>query len=197
MAAAIRIEIDDQVDQTMLSVDQIDMLIKTVLEGEECITPAEVSVSFVDVETIHKLNREWRGVDAPTDVLSFNIDDPDDWEYEEEFLDEEDEDGEDYCDDESEEDGANVFMLGDIVLCPEIIEAQAPQYGNTIADEARLLLVHAALHLMGYDHEDELEATEMEVLELKYLRGTTDAEINELNIGPTVNHAAEGTAANR
>ncbi len=94
--------------------------------------PAEVSVSFVDNEEIHKLNLEYRGKDKPTDVLSFPM-----WEGE---------------DDIGDTDGGAV-LLGDIILSVEKAYAQAAEYGHSIERELAFLSVHSTLHLLGYDHE--------------------------------------------
>ena len=112
----MRIEINDEVGQDILSAEEIERLVACVLEGEGCPEPCEVSVSFVDADEIHRLNLEYRGIDKPTDVLSFNIDDPDDVE-----------DGE-------------PFMVGDLIICPSVVAKQAPEFGNDPADEMRLLL---------------------------------------------------------
>jgi len=229
----IRVAINDEVEQQVLSHDEVERLVRAVLAGEECVEPCEVSVSFVTVEQIHELNREYRGIDKPTDVLSFNIDDPDDFDFEyddedddlayddddQDALDEADEDGAEEldefdpeaedddqdadedaeddspedCDDPFDLDGA--FMLGDVILCPQIVEEQAAGFGNTVADEMRLLLVHGCLHLMGYDHEVAAEAEEMEALERWYLSAFASVPADQINVGPTVDHAAEGTAA--
>ena len=165
----MRIEINDEVGQDILSAEEIERLVACVLEGEGCPEPCEVSVSFVDADEIHRLNLEYRGIDKPTDVLSFNIDDPDDVE-----------DGE-------------PFMVGDLIICPSVVAKQAPEFGNDPADEMRLLLSHGCLHLMGYDHEDTREAEEMEALERSYLADFTGVPPEQINIGPTVDHAAEGT----
>lgn len=232
----IRVAVNDEVGQQVLSHDEVERLVCAVLAGEECIEPCEVSVSFVTVEQIHELNREYRGIDKPTDVLSFNIDDPDDFDFEyededaddepayaadepneddepqdapeelDEFdpeeADDEDDDEDDEADDEDDEDADadlydldDAFMLGDVILCPQIVEGQAAGFGNTVADEMRLLLVHGCLHLMGYDHEVPEEAEEMEALERAYLAGFASVPASEINVGPTVDHAAEGTAA--
>ncbi len=102
-------------------------------EGFE--SPAEVSVSFVDNEAIHKLNLEYRGKDKPTDVLSFPM-----WEGDEEGIGDIDPNGE-------------AVLLGDIILSVEKAYAQAEEYGHSIERELAFLSVHSTLHLLGYDHE--------------------------------------------
>lgn len=223
----MRVAINDEVGQHILSAEEVEALVRHVLTGEGAPEDTEVSVSFVDRQTIHELNRDYRGIDRPTDVLSFNIDDAtgddDGWWDEECEGDgearacEDDADdvecGEDDADDvevEDDEDdacetqdaegclgdeGEDVCMLGDVIVCPEVVEGQAEGFGNTVADEMRLLLTHGCLHLMGYDHEVAEEAEEMEALERRYLAAFADAPAAELNVGPTVDHAAEGTAA--
>lgn len=225
----MRVEIDDEVGQGVLSVEEIEQIVTHVLGGEGAPDKTEVSVSFVGRERIHELNRDYRGIDRPTDVLSFNIDDPDgdDDGWDDAFEDDEAEgcdDGvdadifedsgeevptgdvpeDDECDggdegDAPEDDGEwgeqDVLLLGDVILCPDIVVEQAPGFGNSVADEMRLLLVHGCLHLMGYDHEEPAEAEEMEALERRYLAAFADVPAEELNVGPTVDHAAEGSAA--
>jgi len=104
-----------------------------VLELEGFEGSAEVSVSFVDNEQIHKLNKEYRDIDKPTDVLSFPQ-------------------GEDGIYDKNPETGA--FVLGDIVISMEKAIEQAEEYGHTLQREIGYLTVHSMLHLMGYDHVD-------------------------------------------
>lgn len=192
----IRVAVNDEVGQRIIDPGEVERIVVAVLSAEGVPEPCEVSVSFVTPDEIHELNREYRGIDRPTDVLSFNIDDPD------EFA-----DGEDGPEEEYDDEGAEVeeaweepvdgaaFMVGDVILCPEVIEGQAPGFGNAVEDEMRLLLVHGCLHLMGYDHEDPDEAEEMEGLERRYLAPFAGVAAEELNVGPTVDHAAEGSAA--
>lgn len=98
------------------------------LKHEEKQGSFEVSLTFTDNEGIHALNKEYRNVDRPTDVLSFpQID------YE---LGEEAE-----------------GMLGDIVLSLERAEEQAEEFGHSFKRECAFLCVHSTLHLLGYDHE--------------------------------------------
>jgi len=104
-----------------------------VLELEKFEGSAEVSVSFVDNEQIHKLNKDYRDMDKPTDVLSFPL-------------------GENGVYDKNPETGA--FVLGDIVISLEKAIEQAEEYGHTLQREIGYLTVHSMLHLMGYDHVD-------------------------------------------
>ena len=101
--------------------------------------PAEISVTFVDNEAIRELNRDYRGKDAATDVLSFPA-----------F-----EDGEiDTCELNPE---TGCAVLGDIVISVERAKAQAEEYGHSFERELSFLAVHSVLHLLGYDHERSAE----------------------------------------
>ncbi|MBR5561672.1 MAG: rRNA maturation RNase YbeY [Clostridia bacterium] len=102
-----------------------------VLVQEEFDGAAEVSVTFVDDEEIHKLNRQFRNIDRATDVLSFPL-------------------GENGVYDINHDTGAK--MLGDIVISiPHAID-QADRYGHSLQREIGFLTVHSMLHLLGYDH---------------------------------------------
>ena len=108
--------------------------VKEALAQEGFLYPAEVSVSFVDNESIHKLNLEYREKDKPTDVLSFPM-----WEKEE-------------LSDGSALDG-HAVTLGDIIISAEKAKSQAEEYGHSLEREICFLSVHSILHLLGYDHE--------------------------------------------
>jgi len=101
---------------------------------------AEVSLMLVDDQRIHALNLEYRGVDRPTDVLSFALQEES-----------EEEPDSDYEDD----------MLGDIVISAERAREQAAEYGHSFEREIVYLAVHGTLHLLGYDHEEEKDKQEM------------------------------------
>lgn len=103
-----------------------------VLLAENFHDGAEVSVSFVDNGQIRQLNVEYRGKDAPTDVLSFPL-------------------GENGVYDKNMETG--MFQLGDIVISIEKAVEQAAIYGHSLQREIGFLTVHSMLHLLGYDHE--------------------------------------------
>ena len=120
--------------------DEADYYLKLVLrraifatlEYEEFALPARVSVTLCDNGHIHALNKQYRGVDRPTDVLSFPL-------YE---------DG-----DFSDAELLGEAELGDIVLSLERAKEQAMEIGHTFLEEVAFLAVHSTLHLLGYDHE--------------------------------------------
>ncbi len=94
---------------------------------------AEISVTFTDDEGIREINKAQRGIDAPTDVLSFPM------------L-----DGEDESSDVDR--STKAVLLGDIVLNLERARAQAAEFGHSYTREVAFLTVHSVLHLLGYDH---------------------------------------------
>lgn len=106
---------------------------KAVLLNEGFTDLAEISVTFVDDETIHQLNKKHRNIDKSTDVLSFPM-------------------GEDGNYPVNHDTGAKV--LGDIIISIEHAYDQAEKYGHTLQREIGFLTVHSLLHLLGYDHED-------------------------------------------
>lgn len=123
------------------------------LEYENCPYEAEVNVILTDNEEIHKLNLEYRGIDRPTDVLSFPMleyDTPSDFSHVEE----------DYEDCFNPETGE--LMLGDIVISVDKVEEQAEKYGHSQRRELAFLVAHSMLHLCGYDHMEEEERLDME-----------------------------------
>lgn len=103
-----------------------------VLVDEDFSGSAEISVTLVNDEQIHELNREYRNVDRSTDVLSFPL-------------------GIDGVYDVNNDTGAQ--MLGDIVISMQHAVAQAETYGHSLQREIGFLTVHSMLHLLGYDHE--------------------------------------------
>ena len=101
---------------------------------------AELSVTLTDDEHIHALNKKFRGIDRPTDVLSFAFRESD----EPEILD------------------SQVEILGDIIISLERAKMQAVEFGHSYLREVIFLTVHGLLHLFGYDHIEESERLEME-----------------------------------
>lgn len=114
---------------------------------------AEVNLTLTDDEGIHLINREFREIDRPTDVLSFPM-----LSYETagDFAFLEAEDSNDFNPDTGE------AMLGDIVISVDKVFAQAESYGHSVEREYAFLITHSMLHLFGYDHMEEEEAKVME-----------------------------------
>lgn len=108
------------------------------LDYEQYQNPAEVSVTFLDDAGIRELNKQFRLIDRPTDVLSFPL-----FDY----------------DGESDEPPVDelVGMLGDVVISLETAKRQAEEYGHSLEEEVAFLTVHSMLHLLGYDHETSKE----------------------------------------
>ena len=133
------IEADIQIDERFQKdVDAmlIEQAIAAALAAESLAGAIEISVLVTDDATLHQLNRDYRNVDAPTDVLSFADDD--------------------------ESDAAPIAFvrppdtpryLGDLAISYERVVAQASEYGHSRARELAFLTVHGVLHLLGYDHE--------------------------------------------
>ncbi len=121
--------------------------IEEVLKVENFNENAEVSLSIVDKDTIHKLNKDYRNVDRETDVLSFPMD-------EEAFDDE----------------GNPIFLLGDIVICLDVARNQAAEFGHSLEREMMYLICHSTLHLLGYDHIEEDDRVKMRAKEKEVMK---------------------------
>ncbi|HCY63648.1 MAG TPA: rRNA maturation RNase YbeY [Oxalobacteraceae bacterium] len=104
------------------------------------LAPAELTIRFVDVEEGRTLNRDYRGKDYATNVLTFPYTET-----------------------------ADEITRADIVLCTDVLEKEAAEQGKALEEHAAHLVVHGALHAQGYDHEDDEEAAEMEQLEIDIL----------------------------
>ena len=131
----------------------VEQVAVAVLDAEECPYESQVNVLLTDNEGIHEFNREHRGIDRETDVLSFpNVD----FETEGDFdIDEERE--ADYFDPDTGE-----LILGDIIISVDKVKEQAESYGHSTKREFAFLVAHSMLHLCGYDHMEEGEAKVME-----------------------------------
>ena len=118
----------------------IRKVIRTALAAEGVDFPCEVDVLFTDDEGIHAINLSERGVDAPTDVLSFPMFEfvPGDKPAEEDI-----------------EPGSGLVPLGDMVLNLDRVRSQGEEYGHGPRRECAYLAVHSVLHLLGYDHMDD------------------------------------------
>lgn len=135
---------------------------EAVLEEEACPYEAEVNVLITDGEGIRAYNRDYRGIDAETDVLSFpNIP----FEGPAEFDIAEDMEADCFQPDSGE------LILGDIILSADRIREQAEAYGHSQLREYAFLIAHSMLHLCGYDHMEEKEARVMEEKQNLILEG--------------------------
>lgn len=143
---SITLEWNDEQDKHPITEELIQKLELILQEAAamEGIAEAEVALTFVDDERIHELNRDYRGIDRPTDVLSFAMNESTDEELD--ILYE--------VEDESELAGIG-DMLGDIIISTERAQLQADDYGHSWEREVGFLFVHGFLHLIGYDHQDE------------------------------------------
>lgn len=156
----MNIEIDIRHGEDIAQGVDIERIARYVLEQEGQPSTTEVSIALVTDDEIHELNREYRGIDRPTDVLSFECDGFDDG-----F-----DDGDAFEDAGVPED--EPFLLGDIIVAADVARAQTQQFGTTPAQELCVLLVHGLLHLCGWDHvNSDEEAEEMEARERELLEG--------------------------
>lgn len=110
--------------------------------GDELAEGAEVSLLFCDDAAIRALNRQFRGQDKPTNVLSFPGPEP----------------------------VESAAFLGDIAVAFETVAREALEQGKSLEQHCRHMIVHGFLHLLGYDHEDDEEAEAMEAMEIRILR---------------------------
>jgi probable rRNA maturation factor len=136
-----------------LSVQYPDPRLKTILSRSAIrrwvqsalFAPAELTIRFVDAAEGQALNRDYRGKDYATNVLTFA-----------------------YSEDEDLAVDA-VMTRADIVLCTDVLQREAKEQGKTLEHHAVHLIVHGVLHAQGYDHETDSEAAEMEQIEIELL----------------------------
>lgn len=132
------------IDATLPSDEKIFTWVNQALSVAGFHQEAEVTIRFTDNAEITQLNREYRGKDKPTNVLSFPFEVPD-------FLAEE------------------VSTLGDIIIAMPVIETEAAEQGKSIEAHLAHMTIHGTLHLLGFDHLTDEEAEEMEALEIEIL----------------------------
>ena len=138
------IEINNLAEEYRVDKKVFSTVAKNVLKGENRGTE-NISVAFVDKSKMREINKKYHGEDKPTDVLSF-----------------------------SNVEGLKFSVpeegLGEIVICPEVVEKNAKKYGMLEKNEMMKVFIHGILHLCGYNHEkSEKEAGEMENKQEKYL----------------------------
>ena len=103
----------------------------------------EVAVRLTDDAEVHTLNRDFRGKDKPTNVLSFPFECPP---------------------------GVELPLLGDLIICRQVVEREASEQNKPLLAHWAHMVVHGSLHLLGYDHIDDEEADEMEALEVEFMQ---------------------------
>lgn len=138
----------------------INNVIETALDYVKCPYEVEINVSLTDNEKIKEINNDFRGINDPTDVLSFPMIDyitPGEFD----FLEKE---GLDSFDPDSGE-----LILGDIVISVEKVESQAEEFNHSKERELAFLTAHSMFHLFGYDHEYEKEMEVMEKMQEEVL----------------------------
>ena len=145
----MQIDINHDYRDDMTQELPLEQLAAFVLSQEGRSETTEVSITFVDDETIAQMNEEYRGKVGPTDVLSFECDGVD---GDEDFA-------------EAVVEAGDVMLLGDIVISVDTAERQCSEFGTTFAQEVEILTIHGLLHLCGYDHIEDDEATVMEARE--------------------------------
>ena len=135
------------------------LVIDAALELADCPYEAEINLLLTENAQIHEMNLEQRGIDRPTDVLSFPMipfETPADYSIVE--------DQDEYFDLDTEE-----LVLGDVMISVDKVFAQAEEYGHSTEREFSFLFAHSMLHLLGYDHMEPDEAAVMEAKQAKAL----------------------------
>lgn len=118
--------------------------VAAALQGARRRKPAEIAIRIVDVAEGQALNRQYRGKDYATNVLSFPAELPA---------------------------GVNLPLIGDLAICAPVVAREAAEQGKRPRDHWAHLTIHGTLHLLGYDHLEDAEATAMEALETRILAG--------------------------
>lgn len=136
-----------------LDLTAFERLAAFVLDREDAPAHVELSIAVVEIDEMTELNARYRGKEGPTDVLSFECDDP--------------------C---AATGSDEPIAIGDVVIAPEIAVQQAEEYGHTVEEELNLLLVHGVLHLLGYDHIEDADATVMQARERALLEAWAAAQ---------------------
>ena len=153
----IDLQIASENSEGLPTLEQFTHWVETALAFEaqtEDFPETEMTIRIVDEEESQTLNREYRGKDYPTNVLSFPFEVPE---------------------------GIELPLLGDLVICRQVMEREAKEQQISLASHWAHLAVHGTLHLLGYDHIEEAEAEEMEGLETKIMQelGFEDPYLSE------------------
>lgn len=143
MKVSIDLQIATENTANLPDISTLEKWSMAALEAAEYRKDAELTVRMVDEDEIHTLNRDYRQVDRPTNILSFPFECP-----------------------------KEVFipLIGDLVICRSILEREAIEQKKTFLEHFAHLVVHGTLHLIGYDHIEPEDAIIMEPLEIKALQ---------------------------
>jgi probable rRNA maturation factor len=157
----LNIEYETNIELQLDYKEIITKVVKKSLEYEKCPYEVELNVILTDNHEITEINRDYRNIDAPTDVLSFPLVD---YTEPSKFVGLEEE-ADDYFNPETGE-----LLLGDIIISVEKVMVQAKEYGHSNERELAFLTAHSMMHLFGYDHMEEkerilMESKQKEVLE--------------------------------
>ena len=139
------IGIFNETQEKVENLEVLEPLLTYALEVEN-VDNLEFNVIIINNEEIHKINKEYRGIDRPTDVISFALEDYKDIKYENDYR-----------------------VLGDIYISIDKVKEQAKEYGHSFERELSYMLVHGFYHLMGYDHIEEEDKKIMRPKEEKIL----------------------------
>lgn len=167
----------DEQDAVAVDVTRWQALAQGVLAAEGVRGHAELSIMFIGRDEIAELNEQFMGKAGPTDVLAFPIDAG---EVEVASL-----PARSVGPDRAPPDPGDLpLLLGDVVVCPEVAVAQAPEHAGTVDDELALLVVHGVLHVLGHDHavdeeRDRMRARELELLESLHWQGPAPAAFRQ------------------
>ena len=146
----VEVELQWGIDALALPTQQqCEEWVQVSLVGELANEANEVTIRIVDIEESQALNRDYRNMDKPTNVLSFEFEQPPG------LVDL----------------GEALPYLGDLVICADVVEQEAKEQGKSMVEHWAHMIVHGTLHLQGYDHIDDDEAEEMEALEVEILQG--------------------------
>ena len=153
----IDLQIASENSEGLPTLEQFTYWVETALSFEaqtEDFPETEMTIRIVDEEESQTLNREYRGKDYPTNVLSFPFEVPE---------------------------GIELPLLGDLIICRQVMEREAKEQQISLASHWAHLAVHGTLHLLGYDHIEEAEAEEMEGLESQIMQklGFEDPYLSE------------------
>ena len=150
----ITIERESEIPLPFSEQEVAEDVISETLDYEDCPYEVQVNIILTNNDEIQQINLEQRGVDAPTDVLSFPMIE---YAYPSDFTVLEADDMNSFDPDTGE------LLLGDIVVSVDKVIEQAEKYGHDVKREYAFLIAHSMLHLFGYDHMDEVERENMEL----------------------------------